>query len=42
MTTIVRVKGTDGTFLTVRHVAHLTVSASGVRVSFDRPTLLCS
>jgi hypothetical protein len=38
----VRVRGTDGSFLTVREVAHLTVSASGVTADFDRPTLECS
>jgi hypothetical protein len=42
MTTIVRVKGSDGSFLTFREVAHLTVTATGVVASFDRPTLLCS
>jgi hypothetical protein len=38
----VRVKGTDGTFITVREVAHLTVSPTGVTATFDRPTLSCS
>lgn len=38
----VRVKGTDGTFVTVREVAHLTVTPSGVTTTFDRPTLACS
>jgi hypothetical protein len=42
MTTLVRVKGTDGSFLTFREVAHLTVTASGASTTFDRPTLLCS
>jgi len=37
-----RVKGTNGTFLAFREVAHLTVTATGVGVSFNRPTLLCS
>jgi hypothetical protein len=41
MTTMVRVKGSDGTFITFRDVAHLTVTATGVVVSVDRPTLLC-
>jgi hypothetical protein len=41
-TSHVRVKGTDGTFVTVAEVAHLTVSATWVTVSFDRPTLICS
>jgi hypothetical protein len=40
--THVRVKGTDGTFVTVGEVAHLTVSPNGVAVAFDRPTLICS
>ena len=42
MTQHVRVRGSDGTFITVREVAHLTVSESGARVVFDKPTLLCS
>jgi hypothetical protein len=37
-----RVKGTDGTFLTIREVAHLTISPNAVAVSFDKPTLTCS
>jgi hypothetical protein len=37
-----RVKGTDGTFLTIREVAHLTVNPTQVAVSFDKPTLICS
>lgn len=41
-TTHVRVRGTDGTFVTVRQVAHLTVSPSGVTAEFDRPTFTCS
>ena len=41
-TSHVRVKGTDGTFVTVREVAHLTVSPTGVTVLFDRPTFICS
>ena len=41
-TSHVRVKGTDGTLVTFREVAHLTVSATGVTVSFDHPTLICS
>jgi hypothetical protein len=36
------VKGTDGTFLTVREVSHLNVTSSGVTVTFDRPTFVCS
>ncbi len=42
MTTTVRVRATDGSFITIREVAHLTVTASGVVVAFDRPTFLCS
>jgi hypothetical protein len=42
MTTRVRLKGTDGTFLTVSEVAHWTVTAKDVAVAFDRPSLLCS
>jgi hypothetical protein len=38
----VRVKGTDGTFVTVRAVAHLTVNPSGLIAAFDRPLLACS
>jgi hypothetical protein len=38
----VRVKGTNGTFLTVSEVAHFTVTAKGVAVAFDRPSLVCS
>lgn len=41
-TSHVRVKGTDGTFLTVGEVAHLTISPNGVTVSFDKPTFICS
>ena len=41
-TSHVRVKGTDGTFVTISEVAHLTVSSTGVTVSFDRPTFICS
>jgi hypothetical protein len=38
----VRVRGTDGSFATLREVAHLTVTQRGVAVAFDRPTLVCS
>lgn len=41
-TSHVRVKGTDGGFLTFREVAHLTASPTGVTVSFDKPTFICS
>jgi hypothetical protein len=42
LTTHVRVRGTDGSFLTLREVAHATVTATGVSVDFDRATLSCS
>ena len=38
----VRVKGTDGSFVTVREVAHLTITTTGVISEFDKPTLICS
>jgi hypothetical protein len=38
----VRVRGTDGTFVTLREVVHLTVSPSGITAAFDRPTFACS
>jgi len=41
-TSRVRLKGTDGTVLTIRTVAHLTVSPSGVTAVFDKPTFACS
>jgi hypothetical protein len=41
-TTHLRVKGTDGTFLTISEVAHLTVNPTQVAVSFDKPTFTCS
>jgi hypothetical protein len=41
-TSRVRLKGTDGTILAIRAVAHLTVSPSGVTAVFDRPTFACS
>ena len=41
-TTHLRVKGTDGTFLTISEVAHLTVNPTSVAVSFDKPALICS
>jgi hypothetical protein len=40
--TQVRVRGTDGTFLTAREVGHVTAGPTGVVVSFDRPTFVCS
>jgi len=42
LATHVRVRGTDGTFLTIREVAHLTVSPAGVTATFDEPTFACS
>ncbi len=42
LTNHVRAKGTDGTFVTVRAVTHLTVSPSGITAVFDRPTFACS
>jgi hypothetical protein len=42
MATHLRVKGTDGTFLTIREVAHLTVSPTGVKATFDKPLFVCS
>jgi hypothetical protein len=42
MTTAVRVKGTDGSFLTFREIEHLTVTAARATAVFDRPTLICS
>ena len=41
-TSHVRVKGTDGTFVTFGEVAHLTVNPTGVTVSFERSTFICS
>jgi hypothetical protein len=35
-TTHLRVRGTDGSFVTFREVAHLTITATGVTVGFDR------
>ena len=42
MTTHLRVMGTDGTSLTIREVAHLTISPNAVAVSFDKVSLVCS
>jgi hypothetical protein len=42
MTTHLHLHGTDGSFITIREVAHLTVSAGDVRVAFDRSTFSCS
>lgn len=38
----VRVKGTDGSFITISEVVHFSVSASGISVTFERPTFSCS
>lgn len=38
----VRIKGSDGTFITIRQRTHLTVNPTGVAVAFDKPTFLCS
>jgi hypothetical protein len=38
----VRIKGTDGSFLTFAELVHYSVSAGGVSVLFDRPTFVCS
>jgi hypothetical protein len=37
-----RIRGTDNTFLTIREVAHLTVSTAGVKAEFDKPLFACS
>jgi hypothetical protein len=42
MATHLRIKGTDGTFLTIREVAHLTVSPTGIKTEFDKPVFACS
>jgi hypothetical protein len=42
MTNHVRVRGADGTFVTLREVEHLSVTPTGVTVTFDRPTFACS
>jgi hypothetical protein len=42
MATHLRIKGTDGTFLTIREVSHLTVSPAGVKAAFDKPVFACS
>ena len=41
-TSHVRVKGTDGTFLTISEVAHLTSNPNGITVSFEKPAFICS
>ncbi len=42
VTTHLHLRGTDGSFITIGEVAHLTVTAGGVRVELDRPTFACS
>jgi hypothetical protein len=42
MATHLRIRGTDNTFLTIREVAHLTVSPTGVKAAFDEPEFACS
>ena len=37
-----RLKGSDGTFITIRERTHLTVTPTAVNVSSDKPTFLCS
>ena len=41
-TTHLRVRGSDGSFVTFREVVHLTVTTAGATVAFDRPTMACS
>jgi hypothetical protein len=41
-TTHLRLRGTDGTFLTIREVVHLTISPNAVAAAFDNPTFICS
>jgi hypothetical protein len=38
----VRIRGTDGSFITISELVHFSVSAGGVSVSFERPVLVCS
>jgi hypothetical protein len=38
----IRMRGSDGSFLTLSELAHFNVSASGVSVSFERGALICS
>jgi hypothetical protein len=42
MATHLRIRGTDGTFLTIREVAHLTVTPTGTKAEFDKPVFACS
>jgi hypothetical protein len=36
-----RLKGSDGTFITIRERTHLTVTPTGVSISFEKPRFLC-
>ena len=38
----IRMRGTDGSFLTLREIAHTTISPNGATSVFDTPTLTCS
>lgn len=40
-TTHLRVRGSDGSFVTFADVAHVTATAAGVTVAFDRPAMAC-
>jgi hypothetical protein len=42
MATHLRIRGTDGTFVTIREVAHLTVTPTGIKAEFDKPVFTCS
>ena len=37
----IRLRGTDGSFLTLREIAHTTIGPNGATSVFDRPTLIC-
>jgi hypothetical protein len=38
----VRVRGTDGSSITIGELVHFTLSASGIVVAFEKPTFICS
>ena len=38
----IRMRGTDGSFLTLREIAHTTIGPNGATSVFDTPTLSCS
>ena len=42
MTFHLRMKGTDGSFLTIREIAHTTINQTGATTIFDKPILICS